>query len=445
MASLLVLPAPCREPWLLDNVDRNGPQSGGMILAGGAQRTPSSNGDHAGMSRTDRAPAVELVVLAENQAPTLERAVRRLHDLLRVTLSTPWRLVVVDLASLDSTGAAAARLARELEAVEAVTVGERLDPRALRARWSHSPATMTAFLTLTPGLDLDAAVAPLVRHATLRVVPAVGARRVSRRTALATAGGLGLGVLLAACSRGSGDATRPTTSAPSAPGSTSADMTTAPASTSGSSTATPASTAGATTTVPVTLAPESTEGPYYLDLDLVRADIVEDREGAPLALELTVIDVGSGRPVEGAAVDVWHCDANGLYSGFVEQSASSNRDATDLSDSGTFLRGTLLTDAGGTARFTTIYPGWYQGRTVHIHVKVHAAGRTVHTGQLYFDDTVTDDVLGGHAPYSSRSERTTRNDDDGIYGRGGGSQTTLAVTPSAAGYLGTLTMGVGAS
>ena len=138
----------------------------------------------------------------------------------------------------------------------------------------------------------------------------------------------------------------------------------------------------------VALTPEMTEGPFYLDLDLVRNDITEDREGVSLALNLVVIDVNSGAPVEGAAVDIWHCDADGLYSGFVDASASANSGASDLSDSGTFLRGTQITDASGAVTFATIYPGWYQGRTVHIHTKVRADGGDIHTGQLFFDDSV---------------------------------------------------------
>ena len=131
----------------------------------------------------------------------------------------------------------------------------------------------------------------------------------------------------------------------------------------------------------------------------------------------------------GAAVDIWHCDAGGVYSGFGEGSASR-----------TFMRGVQRTDAQGYAVFDTVYPGWYQGRTVHIHVKVHVGGNVVHTGQLYFADALTDAVYR-RTPYSARGARTTRNSSDSIY-RNGGSRSQLRVTPRSAGYLGTITMGV---
>ena len=200
------------------------------------------------------------------------------------------------------------------------------------------------------------------------------------------------------------------------------------------------STEAGSTATPVVLAPEMTEGPYYLDLDLVRSDVTEDREGARLALTLVVLDAATGGAVEGAAVDIWHCDANGLYSGFVSQSAGANGGG-DTSDDGTFLRGTQLSDSTGAVTFTTIYPGWYRGRTVHIHVKAHVGGREIHTGQLFFDDAFTDEVYAATEPYASRGERQVRNDGDGIYA-GGGADSTLAVTQAGDGYTATLPMGV---
>ena len=91
--------------------------------------------------------------------------------------------------------------------------------------------------------------------------------------------------------------------------------------------------------------------------------------------------------------------------------------------------------------FTTVYPGWYTGRTVHIHVKVHVGGKEIHTGQLFFDDDFTDSLYASAAPYSSRDDRNTRNDDDGIFG-GGGEQSTLVVTKAGSGYTTTMAMGV---
>ncbi|TML08513.1 MAG: intradiol ring-cleavage dioxygenase [Actinobacteria bacterium] len=189
-----------------------------------------------------------------------------------------------------------------------------------------------------------------------------------------------------------------------------------------------------------------TEGPYYLDLDLVRRNIVEDRTGAAFALNLVVVDVATQKPIQGAAVDIWHADANGAYSGFVSASASANggggagRSSTG-SDTSTFLRGTQLTDTSGNVSFATIYPGWYTGRTVHIHVKVHVSGKEIHTGQLFFDDTFTDTLYASTAPYSSRGARNVRNANDSIYS-GGGAQSTLLVQKASSGYAAILSMGV---
>src|SRR3989440_6690446 len=108
------------------------------------------------------------------------------------------------------------------------------------------------------------------------------------------------------------------------------------------------------------LAPEQTEGPYYIANEKLRRNITEGRPGTPLTLRLRVVDASTCKPIKNAAVDVWHCDALGAYSGF--GAGSGNR---------TFMRGVQRTDANGFATFQTVYPGWYQGRTVHIHVKVH--------------------------------------------------------------------------
>ena len=132
-------------------------------------------------------------------------------------------------------------------------------------------------------------------------------------------------------------------------------------------------------------------------------------------------------PVAGAAVDVWHCDARGVYSG------------VQGSDD-TFLRGIQRTNAKGVAAFRTIYPGWYPGRTVHVHVKVALGGNVVHTGQLYFADSVTDAVYR-RAPYNRRPNRDPRNAGDSLY-RNGGRRSTLRLRRSGSGYVGSITMGV---
>jgi protocatechuate 3,4-dioxygenase beta subunit len=178
------------------------------------------------------------------------------------------------------------------------------------------------------------------------------------------------------------------------------------------------------------LAPEQTEGPFYLDDHRVRRDIREGRPGVPLALRLTVVDVSTCKPIRRAAVDIWHCDAGGVYSGTSVQNTEEAR----------FLRGIQRTDAKGLALYKTVYPGWYSGRTVHIHVTVHIGGNVVHTGQLYFPDTLTDQVFK-RRPYSRRPNRSTRNAADSIY-RNGGRRSTLKLRKSGSGYVGSIVMGV---
>jgi len=176
------------------------------------------------------------------------------------------------------------------------------------------------------------------------------------------------------------------------------------------------------------LAPEQTEGPFYLDDQKVRRNITEGRPGVPLTLRLTVLDVRTCRPIKGASVDIWHCDAAGAYSG-------TGADADER-----FLRGVQRTDAKGVATFRTIYPGWYPGRTVHVHVMVHVGGNVVHTGQLYFPDALTDTVYR-RSPYNRRGGRSTRNPADGVYVNGG-RRSTLRLKRSGTGYVGSIAMGV---
>jgi len=190
-----------------------------------------------------------------------------------------------------------------------------------------------------------------------------------------------------------------------------------------------AAAAPASGTVSCVLTPELTEGPYYLAGEKLRRNITEGRPGTRLDLRLGVLDATTCRPIPGAAVDIWHADALGVYSGFGAGSASR-----------TFMRGVQRTDRNGLAVFRTVYPGWYQGRTVHIHVKVHVGGNVVHTGQLFFSDTLTDAVYR-RSPYARRPNRTTRNAQDGIF-QSGGRQSVLTVRRSGSGYVGSIAMGV---
>jgi protocatechuate 3,4-dioxygenase beta subunit len=178
------------------------------------------------------------------------------------------------------------------------------------------------------------------------------------------------------------------------------------------------------------LTPEQTDGPYYVAGEKLRRNITEGRPGIALWLRAAVVDASTCKPIRGATVDIWHADAGGVYSGFGQ--GAGNR---------TFMRGLQRTNAKGLALFRTIYPDWYQGRTVHIHVKVHLGGNVVHTGQLYFPDALTDAVYR-NAPYSKRPNRSTRNADDFVF-RNGGGKSLMRVRKSGAGvYVATITMGV---
>jgi protocatechuate 3,4-dioxygenase beta subunit len=182
--------------------------------------------------------------------------------------------------------------------------------------------------------------------------------------------------------------------------------------------------------------PEQTEGPYFVDEHLNRSDIRSDpsdgrvKSGTPLALTLRVSQLSAEdcHPLAGAQVDIWHCDAMGVYSDVQDPGFSTVGQK--------FLRGYQITDTRGEARFVTVYPGWYPGRTVHIHFKIRTASvarRSVEfTSQLYFDDVVTDRV---HAdlPYASKGPRSSRNQHDWIFRRGG-DQLMLSPTVVTGGY-----------
>ena len=175
--------------------------------------------------------------------------------------------------------------------------------------------------------------------------------------------------------------------------------------------------------------PDQEEGPYYRELAMEREDVTEGRAGAPLELGLQVLDPEC-MPITGALVDIWHCDALGIYSWYA---AAEENDGVGpaLLEAGTFLRGSQPAGAEGRCRFRTIYPGWYPGRAVHIHAKVHHASGLL-TIQLYFPEELTD-VVHARSPYASRPCRDTTNDVDVIY-REGGSSTLLSVRPDGDGY-----------
>ena len=187
--------------------------------------------------------------------------------------------------------------------------------------------------------------------------------------------------------------------------------------------------------------PRQTEGPFYVAGDLERSDLRLDSgtgdptPGVPLRLAFRVSSVTPPgcAPLAGAQVHVWSCNASGRYS--AARGASAAGDA--------ILRGYQTTDAGGAARFVTIYPGWYPGRAAHLHFKIRTASsgdNREFTSQLYFDDALSD-VVYRSAPYARRYPRQIRNADDFLF-RGGGRQLLLDVVPAADGYAAVFDIGL---
>jgi len=166
---------------------------------------------------------------------------------------------------------------------------------------------------------------------------------------------------------------------------------------------------------------EQDEAPFHREASPSRRAITEDRQGVPLSLGIRLV-ADTGAPVRDATVDIWHCDALGRYSGFpppddsVVVSADDAPRAAYLPDQ-TFLRGRQRTDMTGMVEFHTIYPGWYPGRTVHVHLMVHA-GDTTLTSQLYFPEDINGIALSS-MPYAERPGRDTTNRGDEIFPTGG--------------------------
>ncbi|MHA5049638.1 intradiol ring-cleavage dioxygenase [Streptomyces sp. SD15] len=223
-----------------------------------------------------------------------------------------------------------------------------------------------------------------------------------------------------------------------------------------SDSATPSSSSSSETCY--TLTSETTEGPYYIDADKLRQDVTEDQEGIPMTLKLKVIDAETCKPLKNAAVDIWQCNAMGIYSGYEAMSSGGGGGApsgmpsdaptgsptgeppsgapsggtggghSEPTDDERYLRGTWKTDKHGYVTFKTVFPGWYQGRAVHIHTKVHVdgtwtdagyeGGHTCHTGQFFFDEK---SVLASAevSPYSTNTTTRTTLTEDTIYPQNG--------------------------
>ncbi len=190
--------------------------------------------------------------------------------------------------------------------------------------------------------------------------------------------------------------------------------------------------------------PQQTEGPYFVDEELNRSDIRTDpsngfvSQGIPLRLAFYVSQLNDNGciPLEDAIVDIWHCDAFGIYSDVIDRNFNTKGQK--------FLRGSQTTNSNGMVEFVTIYPGWYPGRAVHIHFKIRSSENSQSsyefTSQLYFDDTVMNQVYA-QSPYNNREQRNTPNERDGIF-QFGGEQLTLQVSEDTEGYVSNFNIGL---
>lgn len=207
------------------------------------------------------------------------------------------------------------------------------------------------------------------------------------------------------------------------------------------------------------LSPEQIAGPYFRNPKLIRRNISEGLDGIPLVLRLTIVDAMTGEPVTGAIVDIWHCNARGAYSGWSKINPDQEVDVADIgaiprTDDDTYLRGGQFTDHKGVVRFTTIYPGFYAGRALHIHVAVRVTAgnnyleerHVAWVGQLYFPEVASRSVLNTRE-YSGRAVVPLTNDQDELYETMGGEASTLTVHTLSRdskedGYFGYLTIGI---
>jgi len=189
--------------------------------------------------------------------------------------------------------------------------------------------------------------------------------------------------------------------------------------------------AEAATVTTCLLTPEATAGPYWVQENLTRRNVTEGKPGLPLVIRFTVLNAKTCKPIPKADVEIWHCDALGNYSAV---NGASTR----------YLRGHQKAGATGKAEFLTVFPGWYPGRTPHIHMKVSVGGNVVHTGQVFMNEAITRTVYK-QKPYSTKGAYDTPHAADMIYSQAGGSTAELKLTKRTGGlkgYLGTIAIGV---
>ena len=180
-----------------------------------------------------------------------------------------------------------------------------------------------------------------------------------------------------------------------------------------------------------TLTPEQVEGPFFFKAPM-RQNLVEDRQGLALNLQLQVVRNDGCSPMSGAYVEIWHCDAQGIYSGYPDNlgrrpfdtllymAANGSDGHVPPENTGTFLRGAQVTDTAGMVQFDTIFPGWYAPRAPHIHVKVFVEGQSYLTTQLYFDDAYSHDIYSNHSLYAPYGTTPYKNTNDTLLRDGTG-------------------------
>ena len=205
---------------------------------------------------------------------------------------------------------------------------------------------------------------------------------------------------------------------------------TSPSATTTTSTTT--TTTGQSSTCAV--APTETVGPYPSLTDLIRSDIREGKNGVPVTLTLTVVNVNNGcSAVANAAVDIWQCDAEGHYSQYSQPGYNGTSE--------TFLRGIQTTDANGRVTFTTVYPGWYAGRATHIHIEVTVSGRSVKVTQIAFPESTTATVYASGI-YAAKGLNPTSNAGDMVFADSLSSELATVSGSVANGFSATFTIGV---
>jgi protocatechuate 3,4-dioxygenase beta subunit len=203
-----------------------------------------------------------------------------------------------------------------------------------------------------------------------------------------------------------------------------------PTSPTSTTTTTGTTTTGGTTNATCSVSPTETVGPYPSLQDLIRSDIREDREGTPLQLTISVVNAAAGcAPLANVAVEIWQCDVAGAYSQYGNQTTR------------TFLRGIQTTNSAGEVVFTTIYPGWYQGRATHIHVEVARAGQSLKVTQIAFPEDISNQVHT-QGVYASRGVNSTTNARDGIFADGFSTQLASVGGSPASGMTATFRLGV---